>query len=59
MTDNKSKKLSNAITSLNKKEINVLTKIITRKTALDYNLYNIGYSYTQDGEYCSPPELRN
>ena len=34
MTDNEPKKLSNAITSLHKKEINVLTKRITGKTVL-------------------------
>ena len=57
MTDNEPKKLLNAITSLNKKEINVLTKTITGKNCLNYNLYNIGYSYTQDCDYCSPHEL--
>ena len=57
MTDNKPKKLSNTITSLSKKEINVLTKTITGKNCLDYKLYNIECSYTQDGEYCLSSEL--
>ena len=48
------RKLAKAVTNLNKEDISILTKTITGKNNLNYHLYNIGYSYTQDCTYCSP-----
>ena len=49
-------KMAKAILKCNKNEITSLVKTISGKNCMNYNLYNIGYSYTKDCEYCSPEE---
>ena len=41
---------------MQKKYILIQVRTISGQICLNYNIHNLGYSYTKDCEYCSPQE---
>lgn len=54
--ENKTKKIKEKILKLKPEEIGILIRIISGHNNLNYHLERIGYSYTDQCEYCQDPE---
>ena len=49
----KLQKISRLVLKLSPAHIEILTKALSGHNCLNYHLYNMGYSYTQNCEYCT------